>query len=203
LGNASIAAHIALAVIILVGGPLQLIPQVRTRFPAFHRLLGRIYIPTVFLTSLVGLGMTWFRRGSGDVVQHLGISLDAVLIMAFAVLALRTAMARDFEAHRRWALRLFMVVSAVWFFRVGMMAWIAVNKGPAGFDPKTFTGPFLNVLSFAQSLLPLGVLELYLRAKARGASPARFAVAGGLVVLTLVMGLGIAVATLGLWLPHM
>lgn len=204
MNNIAVAVHLLLAVVITIGGPLQLVPQIRKRFPAFHRWNGRVYMPAVVLTSAAGLFMTWGRGGgSGDVLQKIGISGDAVLIVLFAVLATRYAMARDIATHRRWALRLFLVVSAVWFFRVGLMFWIVVNRGPMGFDPKTFTGPTLTILSFADYLVPLLVLELYLRAKERGAAWQRFAVAALLVVLTLATAAGIFAATMGLWLPHM
>jgi hypothetical protein len=38
-----------------------------------------------------------------------------------------------------------MVLSGVWFFRLGMFLWLAINRGPAGFEPDTFTGPFLTI----------------------------------------------------------
>ncbi len=202
MGNLAIAMHLFLAVIIIVGGPLQLIPQIRSHAPAFHRWNGRIYMPAVFLTSIAGLYMVWSRGTVGDVVQHMGITLDAILIMVFAVLALRYAMAREITTHRRWALRLFMVVNGVWFFRVGLMFWIVVNQGPVGFDPKTFTGPFLSFWAFADYLLPLAILELYLRTKERAGATGRFSMAIALFVLTVAMGTGIVVATMGMWLPR-
>ena len=202
-GNLAIGMHLLLAVVIIVGGPLQLIPQIRNHAPTFHRWNGRVYLPAVFLTGLAGLYMIWIRNTGGDVVQYLGITLDAILIMVFAVLALRYALARDFKTHRRWALRLFLVVNAVWFFRVGLMFWIAVNQGPVGFDPKTFRGPFLSFWAFADYLLPLAILELYLRTKDRAGARGRFAMAAGLLVVTVAMGVGIVVATMGMWLPRL
>jgi hypothetical protein len=201
-GNIAIAVHLFLAFVIIVGGPLQLIPQIRRHAPAFHRWNGRVYMPAVFLTSLAGLYMVWSRGTVGDVVQHLGITLDAILIMVFAVLALRYAMAREIQTHRRWALRLFMVVNAVWFFRVGLMFWIVVNQGPVGFDPKTFKGPFLSFWAFADYLLPLAILELYFRTRDRAGATGRFAMAAALFVLTIALGIGIVVATMGMWLPR-
>jgi Predicted membrane protein (DUF2306) len=203
VSNIAVAAHLLLAVIIMVGGPLQLVPQLRRRMPAFHRWTGRIYMPAVVLTSLAGLYMIWLRDSDGPFIPHVGISVAAVLIILFAVLAWRYAVARDLRTHRRWALRLFMVVNAGWFFRVGLMLWIFLNQGPAGFDPKTFTGPFINVLSFADYLLPLAALELYFHAQERASVGGRLAVAAVVFVLTVAMGVGIAVATMGLWLPHM
>lgn len=202
-GNLAIAAHLFLAVVIIVGGPLQLIPQIRRHAPAFHRWNGRVYMPAVFITSLAGLYMIWFRNKGGDFVQYLGITLDAILIMLFAVLALRYAMAGRIQTHRRWALRLFMVVNAVWFFRVGLMFWLVVNQGPAGFDPKTFRGPFLSFWAFADYLLPLAILELYFRTRDRAGATGRFAMAAALFVVTIALGIGIVVATKGMWLPRL
>jgi uncharacterized membrane protein len=202
VGNVAIAAHLFIAVIILVGGPLQLIPQIRSKAPRFHRWNGRVYLPAVFMTSIAGLYLVWLRGTIGDFVQHLGVSLDAVLIMTFAVLALRTALARDFRTHGRWALRLFMVVNGVWFFRVGMMLWLLINKGPAGFDPQTFTGPFISFLSYANYLFPLAILEVYLWTKDHPGTGPRFAMAGALGVLTVAMAVGIFAATMGMWIPR-
>jgi hypothetical protein len=178
------------------------VPQVRTLAPRFHRWTGRVYLLSALVMSTTGLYMVWFRGTVGDFSQHLGISLNAVLIVGFGAMALRHALARDFRGHRRWALRLFLAVSGVWFFRVGLMFWIFVNGGPAGFDPKTFQGPFLTFLSFAQSLLPLAVLEAYLGAREQGGALARLTTAACLAALTVAMSIGILMATMGMWLPR-
>jgi len=83
------------------------------------------------------------------------------------------------------------------------MLWLVINRGPAGFDPKTFTGPFLTFWSFGNYLLPLAILEVYLRTTDRSSSSARFAMATGLLILTIAMGIGIAVATTVMWLPRL
>lgn len=183
-------------------GPLQLIPLIRTRFPVFHRWSGRVYLTTAVITSMAGLYMIWTRNATGDTTQHLGTSLNAVLLVLCAAMALRHALQRRFDLHRRWALRLFLVVSGSWFFRVGLLFWILVNGGPAGFDPKTFTGPTLNVLVFAEYLLPLAVLQIYLHARDGRRAAGKFATSAGLVMLTLAMGVGIFGAAMAMWLPH-
>jgi Predicted membrane protein (DUF2306) len=204
LGNLALATHLTLAAVITAGGPLQLVPQIRARVPLFHRWSGRVYLFTAFAASISALYLLWIRneRIAGDLVQHLGVSLDAVLILFCGAMALRYALARQFSVHRRWAMRLFLAVSGVWFFRVGLFFWLIVNRGPAGFDPDTFQGPFLNFLSFADSLLPLAVLELYLRTQDRAGASGRIAMAAGLSVLTVAMGVGIFGAFMNIWLPN-
>lgn len=200
-GNLVTGIHLLLALVIMLGGALQLLPQLRRRAPVFHRWNGRVYLTGAVVAALSGLYMVWWRGAVGDMVQHLGTSLNAVLVLLFAGMALWRALQRDFAAHSRWALRLFLAVSGVWFFRVGLMFWIAIHGGPAGFNPDTFTGPSLSFLAYAQYLLPLAVLQLYLLCRAHGGAATRFGMAALLVLCTLAMSMGIFVATMGMWLP--
>lgn len=202
LGNIAAAAHVLLAAIIIGGGPLQLVPAIRLRFPAFHRALGRSYLVTAVLSSIGGLYLVWTRGTVGNFIGHIAISGDAVLILVFSALAVRTAMARRIREHRRWALRLFMAASAVWFFRVGLMGWTMLTGG-IGIDWETFTGPFLTFIGFAQYLLPLAMLEWYFRCQDRPSALGQVVFSGMLAGLTVFMAVGIYAATMNMWLPRM
>jgi tetratricopeptide (TPR) repeat protein len=57
-------------------------------------------------------------------------------------------------------------------------------------------------MTFAQYLVPLAVLELYLRAKESGSAAGRFAMATGLFLLTLALAAGIFVVTMAVWVPQ-
>ncbi len=202
IGNMFTVTHISFAVVILLGGPLQLIPKMRARFPKFHRWNGRFYMVTVIITALVGLYMMWVRNPTGNLVQHIGLSVDAMLIVIFSALALRYAMAGKIATHRRWALRLFLVVSAVWFFRVGVMLWFLLTGG-IGIDVESFSGPFISFLAFGQYLVPLAILEMYFFSQTKTGTRGKFIMAAILFISTILMGIGIFVATMGLWLPNM
>jgi len=142
--------------------------------------------------------MIWIRGSVGDLSQHLGSTLNAIVIWACAAVALRYALTRDFKTHRRWALRLFLAASSSWFYRLTFFLWLLVFKGPFGFDPAKFTGLFPTVMSFAQYLFPLAVLEIYLRAQERPGVLRRMATAGVLFVLTLAMAAGIFAVTMAI-----
>jgi uncharacterized membrane protein len=202
MGNTAVVLHVASAVIIMLAGAAQLVPQIRGRFPVFHRWNGRIYMLTAVTLSVAGLYMTWFRGSAGDLSVHLGSTLNAVLIWLCGAMALRYALARDFKTHRRWALRFFLVVSASWFFRIGFFLSLLVFKGPFGFDPVTFRGPFLTFMTFAQYLIPLAVLEIYLRTQDRPGALRRMATAGMLFVMTLVMVAGLFAVAMAQWVPQ-
>ncbi|MEL7022296.1 MAG: DUF2306 domain-containing protein [Pseudomonadota bacterium] len=203
IGNLAAVCHVLLAALVIGGGPLQLIPAIRQRFPRFHRYLGRSYVTAAVVSALAGLYMTWTRTPIGDWISQLGISGDGVLILVFAGIAVRFAVARRIADHRRWAMRLFMVVSAVWFFRVGLMAWTMLTGG-VGIEWESFTGPFLYFLGFAQYLLPLAMLEWYFYCQRnQAATESHFAFAATMLVMTGVTALGVFAATMGMWLPRM
>ncbi|HLW88305.1 MAG TPA: DUF2306 domain-containing protein [Terriglobales bacterium] len=202
MGNTAVIMHVASAAFIMLAGAVQLVPQIRNRFPVFHRWNGRIYMLTALTLSLAGLYMTWIRGSVGDLSTHLGSTVNAILIWLCGGMALRYALSRDFRTHRRWALRFFLVVSASWFFRIGFFLSFLVNKGPFGFDPTTFRGPFLTFMSFAQFLVPLAVLEIYLRAQDRPGVLRRMATAGMLFVLTFVMCAGLFAVAMTQWVPQ-
>jgi len=71
-GNWAVVMHVISAAIIMLAGAIQLLPQMRKRFPAFHRWNGRVYMLTTVTLAGAGLYMTWIRGSVGDVWQHLG-----------------------------------------------------------------------------------------------------------------------------------
>jgi len=199
-GNLTFAAHALLAAVIAFGGAVQLIPWIRTHAIGIHRWNGRLFLATALAVSVTGLYMIWVRHATTGGINAIGISLNGALIILFAALAWRAVRARSIDSHRRWALRTFMVANGQWFFRVGLFAWIIVNRGPVGIG-KHFDGPFIVFWNFGCYLMPLAVLEVYLRAKDLAGPRAQYAVAGGLVVLTVLMGMGIFGAYMFIWRP--
>src|SRR5205814_7545571 len=202
-GNLVVASHLLSAVIILIAGAIQLVPRIRERFPKFHRWTGRTYMLSAITLSTAGVYMHFVHGSVGGLSAKIGLTLNAVLIWVCVAMALRYAMVRNFRAHRRWALRLFLVVSASWFFRIGFFLSLLLNKGPFGFDPVTFTGPFLTFMIFAQYVVPLAVLELYFLAQARPGGLRRLAMASGLVVLTVGTAAGTFAVTAIKWAPSL
>jgi uncharacterized membrane protein len=202
-GNLAMGAHVLLAVVILLGGVLQLSPALRRAAPQLHRWNGRVYLTTAAVMCVSGLYMVWVRGSVGDTAQHIAISLNALLILLFGGLALREVRAGRLAQHREWAMRLVLAVAGVWFFRITLMAWVIAHRAPVGFDPKTFTGPFLTTLAFAQTLVPLAVLQLYFFAQRSGRPSVQRMTTATLALLTVLTAAGVAGAVLGMWLPHL
>lgn len=199
LGNALLVLHLTLAFVITVSGPLQLIPSLRSSLPAFHRWNGRIYMIVAIIISAGAILFLTFRPAFGGPVNAVLQSVNGAVIIACAALAWRAARRRDFAIHRRWATRLFLAVSGVWFLRVMMIAW-AIPTGGAGIGDE-LDGPMGRFFMLGQTVIPLAVYQLYLAAEARPAVWAKYAMGSVLIVLTLIMAGGIAGVTFAMWLP--
>jgi len=201
VGNAMFAGHVIFAVAISVAGALQLLPALRRRAPVLHRWNGRIFLASAAILALGGLHLVWVRQAAMGLSASIGVTLNAVLLLAFGALALRAALRRDFAAHGRWALRTFMVAGGVWFQRLGYMAWVILNQGPVGMT-RNLDGPFDMFLSFGAYLVPLGMAELYLRARDQRSAMAKHVMTGviGVCILLTLVGVGGAAALM--WGPR-
>ena len=203
LGNLVVAVHVLLAAAVMFCGPLQLVPALRRRAPWFHRWNGRVYATVAIIVGLAGLVMMAEDRSFVGASQNGSVAINGVLLLICASLAWRRARERDFVAHRRWALRLFVLAAGVWFFRIGLSAWIAINGGIAGFDPRTMQGPALFALAAGEWIVPLLALEAYFRVEKARSATGRYIVAALLMLLAAATGYAVYRATIGMWLPLM
>lgn len=199
-GNAMFAVHVTFAAVITLTGLMQPISAIRAHWPSVHRWSGRIYLLSAVLLAVGGLWQTWARGSYLNVVGAGGTTLNAFLILGAGIMALRMALAKRFAAHRRWALRLFVLASAVWFIRVFYMAW-AMATGGAGIG-ENLDGPFDLAVGYLATLLPLAVTDLYLRAAANGGAAQRWAVTLLLSLSVPVIIAGSAGAWMMMWSPY-
>lgn len=201
-GNFVFAVHVLLAALVTTGGLLQLVPAIRGRTPVLHRWIGRAFFSIAIVMATSGLWLTWIRHTYLSLISGLAVSLDGALILAFAAIAWRRARKREFAAHRRWALRAFMVVNGVWFLRVGMMAWVLLSGGGVGMND-SLSGPADIVIQFGAYLVPLAVLEAYFRAQASHAQRTKRKAAALILLSAAMTLLGVCGAVALMWWPYM
>jgi len=201
VGNIMLGIHLFLAAIITFGGPLQFFTPIRKRFPVFHRWNGRIYYVTAFIISTAGLYMVFTRGAHGGIPALMGNVLNASLIMVFSVMAWRTAIQRNFSAHKKWALRAFLMVSGVWFFRIGYGLWLLLTGFSAPGMNSHMTGPYDVFLIFGHSLVPLMIIEYYFYVKA-STNPKTVKIATILFsILSVLLISGISMVAIVFWFP--
>ncbi len=202
VGNFMFAAHVLLAAVITFGGLLQLTPQIRNRARSFHRWNGRLFLIIAYFMAAGGIWLVWGRGSRLSDITAISGTMNGVLILLFASLAWAYAARRRIDIHRQWAMRTFMVVNGVWFFRVGVMAWIILNQGPVGMN-NTLSGPADVAISFGSYLIPLAVLEIYFAAaRAHGAGP-KLAASVLVLIMTGVMAVGIFGLITLMWGPYL
>lgn len=202
VGNLMLISHLIMAFVITLGGPLQLIPALRKRAMGLHRWNGRIYLLVALLISLAGLYLVLSRGVVGGTYMAMGNIINASLIITCAIMTWRTVMAGRIHAHQQWAIRTYLMVSGVWFFRIGFGLWILVNGGTAPGHTSSFDGPFDIFLALGHSLVPLLFVELYFWVKKAHKPALSYGYAAGLALLTAGMAGGIFMAHMIFWQPH-
>lgn len=201
-GNFMFAVHVLLAALVTTGGILQLLPAIRRRAPAVHRWVGRMFFFVGIVMAFSGLWLTWVRHTYLSLISAVAVSVDGMLILTCTAAAWTFARRRNFAAHRRWALRAFLVVNGVWFLRVAIMAWVLISDGGIGMND-SLSGPADIVIQFGAYLVPLAVLEVYFRAQGRQTRPKRVVSAGLLFLSAAFTAIGASGAIAFMWWPYM
>ena len=120
--NPFLAIHVIGAVTALLAGPLQFVRAVRTRWPGFHRISGRVYVAACAIGTpsgfMLALGTT------AGAFAGTGFALLAILSGAFTWLGWRAAVERRFGDHREWMLRSYALTSAAITLRLMLPASI-------------------------------------------------------------------------------
>jgi len=158
----AIAAHFAAGATVLLLGPLQLISEVRNRWPWIHRWIGRAYVVTASLAGLGGLGFIASKGTIGGAPMNIGFGLYGFLIVLAAVMTYLHARSHRWDKHRAWAIRLFALAIGSWLYRLDYGFWLTV-AAPIG-HTQDYRGPFDIVMSFFFYLPNLAVAELFIRA---------------------------------------
>jgi uncharacterized membrane protein len=106
-------SHLAFAIPVLFGAPLQFITELRQRAPRLHRVIGKAYV-----IGACGAALLAFYLGAivGEYEGSiLSIALTAALWLFFTLAAWRMAVAKNFPAHRAFMIRSYtMTLVLVW-----------------------------------------------------------------------------------------
>lgn len=192
--------HILPVILLGLGGILQFVPNIRQKLPQLHRWNGRMFFTLGLSGAITGLYLTW---GAGNRLSDLGaigITLNGLLIPVAIFFAWRYAIARNFSAHKRWAVHSFLLVNGVWSFRLYLFGWFVLNQGPNGNNSK-LDGPMDLFFSFACYLLPMAVAELVFWAQRQRSVKAKWAVAAVMVLGSVLTLGGILAIGFLIWLP--
>jgi uncharacterized membrane protein len=154
--------HVGGGVTALAVGPWQFWGRLRTRHPAVHRALGRVYLLAVLAAGAGGLLLAPLSLGGP--LAHVGFSVLAMVLLLTTAAAFVSILRRRIDDHRAWMVRSYALVFAAVTFR----SWLGLAATGLPFEQVYAVG------SWTSWLIDLLVAELLLTAigRTRSASPA-------------------------------
>jgi hypothetical protein len=174
--TSALGLHFLAGGVILILGCIQLISRVRSRWPALHRWLGRIYVSAALLAGIGGVTFILMVGTIGGRIMDIGFGLYGALMVLAAVQTYRYARARSLTLHRAWALRLFALAIGSWLYRMDYGFWLLLGGGRG--HAHDFHGPFDHVMAFFFYLPNLLIVEAFIRAESAVSPKIRLAAAG-------------------------
>lgn len=162
LASAGLFLHMAMGGAATILMPFQLLGPLRRTWPGLHRAAGYGIVCAAVAAALGGL-LYMARQGTiGGPEMTAGFTLYGGLMLGAALQALRMARARNWSAHRAWALRLAVLILASWAYRLHYVLWYIATDGLWS-DTATHLGAFDRVQNWAFYLPYLLLLEIWLR----------------------------------------
>lgn len=144
--------HVIGATVAFLAGPLQFMPAIRKRWPAFHRGTGRVYVlgcaigaPTGFILAM---------GTSAGPAAGVPFAVSAMLWSLFTWLGLRAILAGRVVEHREWMLRGYAVLAGAITLRLMLPA--ALMSGYEFY-------PAYRVISWLNWSVNLALVEYWIR----------------------------------------
>jgi uncharacterized membrane protein YozB (DUF420 family) len=106
-----VVLHIVSATVFATLGPLQFAAGFRRRWPAWHRVAGRLLVACGLLVGLTGLWMTVFYAppdGTGPLLYASRIMFGSAMVVSIVV-GLAAILRRDVQTHRAWMSRAYAI----------------------------------------------------------------------------------------------
>lgn len=157
-----IALHAITGGLALLIGPIQFLPRVRARYPAAHRIAGRVYMICVAFSSIVSFGAGLVST-SGMVAQF-GFCFLAIIWFYSIVQAYRAIRQRQIQLHRIWMIRNYALTSAAILLRIwlgGGIAYLVMTGNTAMLDDVTQT-PIYTTAAWISWVFPLIIAEWFI-----------------------------------------
>lgn len=150
--NVALYIHIITAVLSLIIGPFLFIKKWRNKYLNTHRKLGKIYVISIIISSLVGIYLSLFAFG-GTIAKIGFICLDVAWLFT-TMKAYKHIRNKQLKLHEQWMYRSYAVTFAAITFRI----WSAA----IGYTLDDFTLGYVAAiwLSWTVNLL---LIEIWIR----------------------------------------
>ena len=160
--NYSLSIHMIFGAALTILAPIQIWLGWTKKGLFWHKLIGKLFFALAMVTGFGGFCYILMEGTTGGIVMSLGFGLYGILVIITAWQTMRYALAKQMKWHEEWATRLFVLAMASWFYRLCYGFWFIITGGSPG-HTTNFQGPFDYFMDFAFYMLPLLLLEWYLR----------------------------------------
>lgn len=100
----ALITHIFFAFIALIAGFLQFVKKIRTRYPRIHRIIGKIYYASVFISGILSLIVIFYIENFSKVLSFLAL---AILWIFTTIKGIHSVKKKNYIAHQIWMTRSF------------------------------------------------------------------------------------------------
>jgi len=150
--NPWLVIHVLGAATALLIGPVQFVPRVRARYPAWHRRTGQVYVAGCLIGGVAGFVVAC--GSTAGPIAKVGFGALAIAWFFTTAQAWRMALQRRFVRHRVWMIRSFALTYAAVTLRVYLLGLPLLPISPlAGYQAISFLCWIPNLL----------IAELYVR----------------------------------------
>lgn len=159
--NATMLLHFLGGIVLMVLGPIQLIPAIRRNYIDLHRITGRIYIVAALVAAIGATAFVVFYGTSrGDRWEDAGnIGFGSLVILCACQSYRHVKYTHNIPLHKLWSWRLFAVVLGALLYRLYVVVYFAFVL----FTPWQGNAFLYNALYFLFYLPNLLVVEVIWR----------------------------------------
>lgn len=131
--------HIIPGLVFVLTGPFQFIQSIRTRYPRWHRLSGRLFLICGMVIGTTALIMSFAVPAIGGANQAAATVLFSVFFLYALFKAFQQVLQHKFMLHREWAIRAYAIGMAITTIRIINGIFFATSRF-TGLTPREFFG---------------------------------------------------------------
>ncbi|KAA0544616.1 DUF2306 domain-containing protein [Bacillus sp. BGMRC 2118] len=118
--NSILLIHIITASLAILIGPFQFFNRIRQKRKMLHRNLGKVYVVSIFASSVTGIYLSYFAFGG--LLSKLGFFTLSIVWLVTTYLAYKYIRMKQIQKHEQWMYRSY----AVTFVAVTFRIWSAI-----------------------------------------------------------------------------
>jgi uncharacterized membrane protein len=131
--------HIFPGLLFMLLGPFQFSRAIRSKYPRWHRINGRIFVVCAYIVGISALVMSVAMPAIGGVNQAVATTLFGILFLIALTRAFRHILRGEIQQHREWMIRAYAIGLAVATVRP-IVGFFFATSPLTGLTPHEFFG---------------------------------------------------------------